>query len=526
MPISHPSTSRSRARWIGLAVAGLTAPTTLVLSTVGTVGATTSTPVPVTNPDPTGLYDVTSRARWGGTGFEAVLFTPGNPSPTGVQMNPVGTPAWSVGNYHAFEFTYVMATGVSTFKVDFNRDGDFLDAQESVTSTSPTLVGLGHKYLNLWMSGSSNAPGTVDVKNFTVNGTNLGNFTSNANTTPIEWTWVEDSGGVFVDVTVNGEYRMSATGSATETNRMWVRLGGAQLPDGTPPTAAPTQSPAANGNGWNNSDVTVDWNWSDTGSGVDAGNCTTSSTSSGEGSITLNATCKDLAGNEGSADYTVKVDKTNPTVAPTASPNPVMLNGIVTVLPNASDTGSGVASASCDPVPSTATPGVKTVNCTATDNAGNVGTGSVSFTVLGGQSAKQALIVTLQGLLPTGDSQADKKIKEAIKHLQKSVEPSNWIDALHPSKNTTFNEEKNAVEDLMQIKSPSPAITSAITAIVDIDQNLAQIAIDEAVSRGGNATRIANANSEMAKAAADVLAGKFDNAIDHYRNAWQQATGA
>jgi hypothetical protein len=87
--------------------------------------------------------------------------------------------------------------------------------------------------------------------------------------------------------------------------------------DTTPPVAAPTQSPAANGAGWNNSDVTVSWHWTDEagGSGIDNANCTTSTISSGEGNpITLTAACKDLAGNEGHASYDLKVDKTAPTV--------------------------------------------------------------------------------------------------------------------------------------------------------------------------------------------------------------------
>ena len=85
--------------------------------------------------------------------------------------------------------------------------------------------------------------------------------------------------------------------------------------DNLSPTASPIQSPAANIAGWNNSDVTVTWNWADNegGSGIDNANCTMSSTSSGEGyAILLSATCKDLAGNTGSASYTLKVDKTGP----------------------------------------------------------------------------------------------------------------------------------------------------------------------------------------------------------------------
>ena len=81
------------------------------------------------------------------------------------------------------------------------------------------------------------------------------------------------------------------------------------------PTAAPAQSPPPNPGGWNNGDVTISWNWSDgTGSGIDTANCTQQSTSVGEGEIQLVATCQDLAGNQARAAYTVKVDKTPPTI--------------------------------------------------------------------------------------------------------------------------------------------------------------------------------------------------------------------
>jgi hypothetical protein len=60
--------------------------------------------------------------------------------------------------------------------------------------------------------------------------------------------------------------------------------------------------------------------------------------------------------------------------------NVVLLSGSATASPNATDALSGVASSSCI-APSTASVGVKTVGCTATDNAGNSATASASYTV-------------------------------------------------------------------------------------------------------------------------------------------------
>ena len=85
--------------------------------------------------------------------------------------------------------------------------------------------------------------------------------------------------------------------------------------DCNPPTATPTLSPTANAAGWNNTDVTVYWNWADhSGAGLDftGTSCPTSTTSSGQGHITLSATCTDNAGNYYTATRQVNVDKTAP----------------------------------------------------------------------------------------------------------------------------------------------------------------------------------------------------------------------
>jgi hypothetical protein len=153
--------------------------------------------------------------------------------------------------------------------------------------------------------------------------------------------------------------------------------------EGTPPTANPTQDPPANSAGWNNSDVSVTWNWADNvgGSGIDPDNCHLTSVAAGEGVISLKATCKDLAGNTGDASYTVQIDKTPPTLAPQVIPNPIVLNGAATVAPNAADALSGLAGATCA-VLDTSTVGAKSVTCVAADKADNSATAAASYSVI------------------------------------------------------------------------------------------------------------------------------------------------
>jgi Ca2+-binding RTX toxin-like protein len=147
-------------------------------------------------------------------------------------------------------------------------------------------------------------------------------------------------------------------------------------PDTTAPTASPSQSPAVNDAGWNTSDVSVSWNWVDNpdGIGLDSGNCTTSSTSSGEGEQTLSATCADLAGNQGNASYTLKVDKTVPSIsaAATTQPNAAgWYNRPVTVQFTCADALSGVASCPSDQSLSSEGAAASSTAQTASDVAGN-----------------------------------------------------------------------------------------------------------------------------------------------------------
>jgi hypothetical protein len=157
--------------------------------------------------------------------------------------------------------------------------------------------------------------------------------------------------------------------------------------DTTAPSAEPTQSPSANAAGWNNTDVVVTWNWTDDdeGSGIDAANCPTTTTSAGEGNlVAVSASCKDVAGNEGSANYTVKVDKGAPTIsaAATTAPNAAgWYNGDVTVAFSCDDSLSGLASCPASQTLGGEGAAISSTSQTAQDNAGNSSASSNVITV-------------------------------------------------------------------------------------------------------------------------------------------------
>lgn len=90
--------------------------------------------------------------------------------------------------------------------------------------------------------------------------------------------------------------------------------------------------------------------------------------------------CFNAAGLQGFGGYTYRFDNTPPTLAPTVSPDPVLLGAAATPTPHANDPHSGVASSSCD-TPDTSTVGDHTVHCTATDVATNAAGADATYAV-------------------------------------------------------------------------------------------------------------------------------------------------
>ena len=213
----------------------------------------------------------------------------------------------------------------------------------------------------------------------------------------VAWNWFDNGSGVD-PATCPPTTLVTGEGRTTLDQICFDRAGNEMRSlytvnlDKTLPTANPTQSPPANANGWNNSDVTVTWNWRDPapGSGQAAGldptNCPLTTTSSGEGNPQLNGQCRDLADNRTEQNYTVLVDKTAPVVTITGVSNGAVytLGSVPTAACNTTDTRSGVATQATLSVTGGNPDGTGnfTATCSgATDLAGNSGSASVIYTV-------------------------------------------------------------------------------------------------------------------------------------------------
>ncbi|MCC6360791.1 MAG: hypothetical protein IT450_18795 [Phycisphaerales bacterium] len=199
----------------------------LVLSVLVCCGSAAADVVTVSGPGPAS-YDVEARARWGNTGFEGILFTPG----ADPNMNPGGTPVWNPNLFYSFDLTYLPATNTATWSIDFNRDGDYLDSQESVTATWGS-GGMTFNRLNLFMQGNSDANGSnnAEVQGFTVNGTNFGNFTTVGQTGQLFSQLYADTSGSFGSITATGQMRLFGNSAfSSERPRVWVQLGNVVVP--------------------------------------------------------------------------------------------------------------------------------------------------------------------------------------------------------------------------------------------------------------------------------------------------------
>jgi hypothetical protein len=180
-----------------------------------------------------------------------------------------------------------------------------------------------------------------------------------------------------------GFWAVDQAGNESEHQTLTVRI------DQTRPTISGSRSPGPNSYGWNNADVTVSFNCSDSLSGI--ASCTGQQRVSREGSgQSVTGEAVDKAGNSATATVSnINIDKTQPSIS--LSPSGGTYKDSVTFSWSASDGLSGLASCSVyvngSRVSSnssgsyTLSPGTHSVEVRAEDKAGNSRSVSVGYTV-------------------------------------------------------------------------------------------------------------------------------------------------
>ncbi len=198
----------------------------------------------------------------------------------------------------------------------------------------------------------------------------------------VHWTCSDDLSGV---TSCPGDQVVGAEGFTTLAQTITDQAGNSTTTDitiridETAPSIVGTATPAPNGNGWNDTDVTVSFACADNGSGV--ASCSSPATL-GEGtgqSVTGHAA--DVAGNSASAAVTgVNVDKTPPTLSasPTTAPNAAgWYDSAVTLHWTCADSRSGVDPPTCPANSVISTEGAaQQQSGTVLDLAGNATTAS------------------------------------------------------------------------------------------------------------------------------------------------------
>jgi hypothetical protein len=217
-----------------------------------------------------------------------------------------------------------------------------------------------------------------------------GNGWNNGNVT-VEWSCADSSSGVLaasVSQTVSTEgANQSATGTCEDhAGNTASDTQSAINIDKTAPSASASASPAANANGWNNTNVTVSFSGTDGLSGIDY--CAAAEVLSSEGAgQSASGTCTDMAGNISSpaAVSGINIDKTAPNVSLVGGPanGGTYYFGFVPSAPtcSANDGLSGL-DGFCSVGGYGTALGSHTVTASATDKAGNSASASATYTVL------------------------------------------------------------------------------------------------------------------------------------------------
>jgi DNA-binding beta-propeller fold protein YncE len=209
---------------------------------------------------------------------------------------------------------------------------------------------------------------------------------------------------------------------------------------------------------------------------------------------------------------------------------------IPTVSDNCSVSINGVRSdgkALTDPYPI----GTTTINWTATDVGGNTSSCSSTVTVnlsASAQSILENVLAKIAELDGETTDQSDhltlRQASDAITHALTFFTDPNRLSVASGAE--AFDDLRYAVKKLTDLledadsEVPAEEVRGCLSQIRDAARLLAVTSIEDAVDRGGKQRSIDKANLEVSVGDQDASAGRYYDAVTHYRNAWGYAVHA
>ncbi|MCK4476439.1 MAG: PKD domain-containing protein [Methanophagales archaeon] len=166
--------------------------------------------------------------------------------------------------------------------------------------------------------------------------------------------------------------------------------------------------------------------------------------------------------------------------------------------------------------------GVYNVTLTVIDDDSGIGNDSTIITVLAAYDIKEDAITELEAINTT-DKHAQKDIDKAIKHINKSLEDSLWIDASHLDPkhgHKVFDEEKKAVKDIMHDLCKCKEVTNLTlkyNGIVTVDIEVydgSKLIVSYTNVRPGGTIFIDGTTLPKGKLGAETTVKIYDNATE------------
>jgi len=206
----------------------------------------------------------------------------------------------------------------------------------------------------------------------------------------LTWSCTDLGGSGVVDPTVSQTLNtegadQSAIGTCADLagNTASDTHGGIKIDKTAPGIAFASATPAANGAGWNNTNVILTWSCTDPGgSGPVAPTVSQTLNTEGAG-LSASGTCADLAGNTSAINTHggIKIDLTNPVASFDGSIGSVYF-GSVPAPPTCTSTDGGSGPDGCTVTGYSTAVGAHTLTATALDLAGRTGTATQTYNVL------------------------------------------------------------------------------------------------------------------------------------------------